>query len=219
MFRRLLGAVVGLALAGMVTAAQAVTLKFEFTGTISGALPNSTIDAGDSFSAMFLLDLDAPTSGGGATIAIYPEAQSSIDIVIDGATPSDLPATPVNVVAVEQDGITDFDRLSLGFNFDGTSAPFTSGTFGTGGGIQFRYEAGYNELFSSTDLDLSSLIVSSLSSAALSGVAWSPDGPETPLIFETASVQIIPVPAALPLFATALAGMGLFGWRKNRAAA
>jgi hypothetical protein len=35
----------------------------------------------------------------------------------------------------------------------------------------------------------------------------------------TASVSRVPLPAALPLFATGLAGLGLLGWRRKKAAA
>ena len=35
----------------------------------------------------------------------------------------------------------------------------------------------------------------------------------------TFNVTAVPIPAALPLFATALAGLGIFGWRKRKAAA
>jgi hypothetical protein len=31
------------------------------------------------------------------------------------------------------------------------------------------------------------------------------------------NVTSMPIPAALPLFATALAGLGVFGWRKRKA--
>ena len=34
--------------------------------------------------------------------------------------------------------------------------------------------------------------------------------------FEMTFTTVIPIPAALPLFATALAGMGLIGWRRRR---
>ena len=35
--------------------------------------------------------------------------------------------------------------------------------------------------------------------------------------FYISSMTVVPIPAALPLFATALAGLGLFGWRKRKA--
>jgi hypothetical protein len=39
------------------------------------------------------------------------------------------------------------------------------------------------------------------------------------LTAETPGTSVVPLPAALPLFATGLAGLGLLGWRRKRAAA
>lgn len=39
------------------------------------------------------------------------------------------------------------------------------------------------------------------------------------LVFSATPFGTVPLPAALPLFATALAGMGLLGWRRGRSAA
>jgi len=39
------------------------------------------------------------------------------------------------------------------------------------------------------------------------------------LTYDYTAVSVIPLPAALPLFGTALAGMGLLGWRRKRKAA
>ena len=39
------------------------------------------------------------------------------------------------------------------------------------------------------------------------------------LVFETANLNAVPLPAALPLFATVLAGGGLVAWRRKRKAA
>jgi hypothetical protein len=35
----------------------------------------------------------------------------------------------------------------------------------------------------------------------------------------TATVSAVPLPAALPLFATGLVGLGLLGWRRKKTAA
>jgi hypothetical protein len=54
------------------------------------------------------------------------------------------------------------------------------------------------------------------------GDAWqAPGGPATVTggefaDFNAANVNATPLPAALPLFATVLGGMGVFGWRKKR---
>ena len=45
----------------------------------------------------------------------------------------------------------------------------------------------------------------------------SPDDGSSAFYLDTLAVTAVPIPAALPLFATALAGFGVFGWRKRKA--
>ena len=53
---------------------------------------------------------------------------------------------------------------------------------------------------------------------ASAGCLVSNDGPDTFIGFAQSSVQVVPLPGALPLFATALVGLGLLNWRRKKKA-
>ena len=60
--------------------------------------------------------------------------------------------------------------------------------------------------------------------ATLDVETWSPIGTSGSVVDEFTGARLgtyeivlsVPIPAALPLFATALAGVGFFGWRRKR---
>jgi len=56
-------------------------------------------------------------------------------------------------------------------------------------------------------------------SSTLSFAAPGTDTDNIGIILDNVSVSAVPLPAALPLFATAVGGMGLLGWRRRRATA
>ena len=63
-----------------------------------------------------------------------------------------------------------------------------------------------------------------LSAISLDGINWNPSSQEgrTPLnfaLYDGGAVNVVPIPAALPLFATGLGALGLLGWRRKRTGA
>ena len=99
-----------------------------------------------------------------------------------------------------------------GFNM--VEACGTSGTNCAGGGMG-GIPAGMSDSFVLSVSGMFGLTpLLDLDSFAIK-IQGGPDGPEDS--YELAGV--VPLPAALPLFLSALAGLGLVGWRRNRAAA
>jgi hypothetical protein len=66
--------------------------------------------------------------------------------------------------------------------------------------------------FNFIDVDLVRFISSGGVDAGYSGHA-------TQFAVDDLRIAVTPIPAALPLFATALAGLGFIGWRRKRASA
>jgi hypothetical protein len=62
---------------------------------------------------------------------------------------------------------------------------------------------------------------SALTAGALTSATFTSNGPETLLFGITtgSTASVVPLPAALPLFASGLVGLGLLGWRRKKAAA
>jgi hypothetical protein len=109
---------------------------------------------------------------------------------------------------------------------------------GTGGSFDYRlafFENGTDyfkggEIFEATlTQNLNDLLVSSFFDTSVGGTAGafemallvrSPDNIQTPAGQRTSDyfsgVRVVPIPAALPLFGSALAVLGLMGWRRRR---
>jgi hypothetical protein len=184
MFRKLIGAVVGLALAGMVTAAQVPVVNaatynwtFECLGWETGS------DGTGDCSGSGELTTDAPI--GPATVTSISGSLAGVEIfALSNYFPTDN-----LIVSLDQPHFSSSGEYYSGILFN--TLPFTMSSAITN--IWYDQSTGHHRVTS---------YYNNLNGA-----------------FGTFSVAPIPIPAALPLFATALAGMGFVGWRRRRQAA
>ena len=188
MLPRLMGAVVGLAVAGMVTAAQAATVTLQYTGD-----PYTNI-SGDYTTDMYIsgwVELPfAPFVDDGTIYTKQPGATTSPYDVVDFSF---------------TDGIDTYTRLTTG------QYGFKFLTDATGAIVGWR-------------IDLDNTLRSCFNPPPIgSSNSFCPgDYTAGATVFNVTNPgewTVVPLPAALPLFATAIAGMGLLGWRRKRKAA
>lgn len=116
---------------------------------------------------------------------------------------------PIWEITVAQDSLIDLsanDAFTVGDEFelvfDGSVIAWTN-TFAGGGGF---FVGQLSSLFLAMGTHTFSINVVSLAPGFTSGGAYLNFSPVSP----------VPVPAALPLFSSALAGLGLMGWRRRR---
>ncbi len=190
MLPRLLGAIVGLVVAGMAGTAQAATL--DFSGFASGDTGLSILDVGD-----------ATVSVPGGTVFIYHPGEF-------GAF-----STSGGLCALTESGNCETD-WTLTFDYAVTNLTFEAAFFHRGDSVEVEYYNGATLLGSSfvtaagvTDLSGVGMITSLFFNDSSKGAGFG---------FGDFAFAAIPLPAAFPLFATALAGMGLLGWRRKRKA-
>ena len=206
--RNLIAGLVGLILFGVAGTANAALVNFEFQGTLQSSIAGTTLDAGDSISATFTLDTLSPLT----TATRYDESLKNVTVEMDGVTPTDFSGSPVNFTTVF--GTT---QITMSFNFDGAAAPFDGAGAGTIGRFQVTY---LNSGLLLTSGVLSSLDVDLLTTLSpIQGDVFVFGGESSLVNFSVASVTPVPLPAALPLFLSALAGLGFVGWRRRQAGA
>lgn len=198
-----------------VAAAQAATVGGVYYGTIDNtsdpAFPYLSL--GDHYRIQFAYDTTVPDGFPDPAQGYYPGAVS---------------------------GRIDFDN---GYNVTFTGGDFYTGNdvdpgdsdylnFGSGAALTSNFPTGLYTLggFSVTLVDFSRTVLDSdaLPSAYLSAALFDigPGGFDIgfpgigrPGVGLTGTLTSTPIPAALPLFATALGGMGWLGWRRKRTAA
>ncbi len=105
------------------------------------------------------------------------------------------------------DSFTDFPSAQVKLG-DG-AIPFLSGQLLT---LKFA-------LTNATDLSAITSFVLSGSEKVYSWLCWGGLCATRTIVAGTADIAATPIPAALPLLATALTGMGFIGWRRKRATA
>jgi hypothetical protein len=208
-------ATVVVAMLAYVSNAQASTVAFSYDGIVTSALPiYSGFQAGDTFNIQFSFE---------------------------STTPDEHPLNPINGTYVNAiKGIT-FSSTNLNFTAGASdllinSIAVTNYSVGAGSGAtdEFLLDASfggsvpvsYIQLKLRT-LDLATftsdqLPTSFLSTALFDITPFSMDtGGRFGLVFGILSdpVASTPIPAALPLFASALGGLGFVGWKRRKSAA
>jgi hypothetical protein len=84
----------------------------------------------------------------------------------------------------------------------------------------FIHSLDFNHPVHTNDLDPLSQMYFQFGGYGLNGIATDLAGTITTLdVFKDAPIDPVPLPGALPLFATGLAGLGLLGWRRKRSTA
>jgi hypothetical protein len=95
---------------------------------------------------------------------------------------------------------------------------------GDGVGLVMRYtgvSAGGSQLVAPSDLTLNSaLTFNELFNQGFNGGVGTPGvNSSGPVLVSSGEVNVVPLPAALPLFAGGLGALGALGWRRKRKAA
>ncbi len=208
-------AVLALGLAGARPAA-AGTVTGTYTGHVTGvdAPLNSTIAVNDAFSFSFSYD-DTMTDAYPAdpTFAQYPGNTISGSGSI-GSFNFTVTSNPSNLVAVVNQPGND----RFGFAIVGLSGAVVSGYTPVG----FSMELGTTNDVLATDALPTSYVLASLFQNRSFSLSFTDDpeglNPVQHYSFVSGTIATTtPIPAALPLFASALAGLGWAGWRRRRA--
>ncbi len=205
MFLRLLAAIVGLVLAGMVTAAQAVTI-FTDQSAWEAAVTGSTTT--DDFNNTYIPTANSITLGSGIQSTFVGTGSLASNAVLN--------RNFVTFVGVGKQRETqwDFPTAVTAFAFDFLSIMnlTVSGDFDGSGNqtISVFDEAGTSGFFGILGQNaFTSILFGSNSLTVEDGIN----------LDNAYFVAAIPIPAALPLFGTGIALMVFFGWRRKRKAA
>ena len=216
MFMRLMAAVVALNFATSIPAGAAV-LQYNYTGMIdaviaddTGQLATNGVAVGTAFSGSFAYDTASAPNSGIPGINSYPGISFSVQFAsgaqVDG---SDFIVEVGNDVS-GVDFLTFQSRIASSANFSYSST--------------FRFHVDVRD---STMTAFSSLALpATLSLADFNGAVFTFRG-GTDLKIDKAEgalttlelAPVVPIPAALPLFASALVGFGLVGHRRRKAQA
>lgn len=218
MTSRMMAALIGLGILGAAASAmpaQATTIDFSAAGSANYDIVSQ--DFGDSAEA----DLSYRTLSGGPNWGQSPAPVAGyVDYWADPSYSHDQAIFAATAGSKLEIGL----QAGAGLGF--TSVAFDLGGYYNGNvNTAFRlYDAGWNELLSSDsfpiDANAGGLISLAVNTTALyfqMGDDWYAG--VRSLSFESTAIAATPIPAALPLFASALGLFGFLGWRRKATAA
>ena len=185
---------------------SATSQTWLFTGNGGGLVNVSTNGSATSGSATFDGDMGA-----------YMLGSSSTSFIVGPESMNQFPAA-ANSVPFMYQGLFDADRLTgtITFSFlqDGTTTPKFFGTMLVN---SVTGDAAFTAAFMTGEILNINLTTQALSSGnTLESVA---EGNRANAPIGSGLVSTIPLPGALPLFATGLGALGLLSWRRKRKAA
>jgi hypothetical protein len=198
-----------------VTAASAATIDLQFTGKVTFADPTPSIPSppptiGDNVSFHLVYDTSAADTNANPGQGSYFGSITTLEATFSGQTHTFTPAQ--TLISVRNDSFGTDDVLFRYIPDNNAVLEFT---------LYFRDPTGTIFTDDSIPTDLISL-----QSIGTWGFTLAPPGAPPGLIYlfggtspsitVTAPVAATPVPAALPLLATALGGLGFAGWRRRR---
>lgn len=194
--------------------ASAATITYAFEGTVShitidqtGQVSASGISSGTAFSGQFAFDTDAVGSGG-TTSSTY--GALGINVAFDTGQN----AASGNSTIQINNGIP-ADQ----FRFIGNGSTSSSFAYDDEFSLQIDLEEATGTIFDGTTLPLA-LLLTDFTSTQFIFVGI--DGALIDIfrgnLTSLTQVSPVPLPAALPLFLTMLAGMGFLRWRRNKRA-
>ena len=199
-----------LALLFMTTPSMGAVVSFEYTSTIPLSYdPNTNVSIVYSFDDAALPISTVNHPDGEGSYSIYGNVGGTASIGLDSLSFSDATIWVYNDWASFS---ADIYHLLIGESFGAT----ISGTVDGFEVIELGFALEFPDLLTDTSL-VSSLIV--LNSYIHNDLAlWGPDF-QIRSSSGAAAISAVPLPAALPLYATGVGLMGLFGWWRRRKAA
>ena len=192
---------------------QASAAPFLYTnGPLNGTVDGVNIySPGDELSDSFVLSQAAVVTG--VTFGVWVRPGNTVNTVDYGITTTPETYTDNGTVSVTSGPATGPNSFGYNVSTDLFSIPPTSLAAGT------YYLVLQNATVSGTNPSLYNVYWDQNSGP--SSATHSIDGPiasESFSILGTYTVSSVPLPAALPLFASGLVGLGLLGWRRKRKA-
>ena len=179
----------------------AAVFRFDVDGTTANALAGTSIVAGTSFEATAFLDTSSLPTLSTATTAQFVGAVTFGPIIIGGFAQTPLGSGYVNTTSTS---------LFMNTFVDGDDAPFAP----LGGTPLVRINLSGVSLPNPSDM--SSLTLANLLAATLTANLNNNLGQGVSINISSATISEVPIPAALPLFATGLGALLLIARRRNR---
>ena len=224
MLPRLLGAVVGLLVAGMATASHATTVTYDTTPSWNGGSASGSFQGGFDSRGVGQTFITPTTHNILENFTLFISNSGSVSMTAyvmewDGDSPTGSilfqSATQTRTQVGDVLPVT-FDTNSLALN---VSLEYVFFLDLGDGPASFPINVGRVDEAFFLGRMVTSGIGSSDSFSLLSTIPWINVLSGSDAAFTATFSSAIPLPAAFPLFATALAGMGLLGWRRKRKAA